>query len=160
MENQYSTRHVIELFSVSHETVKNWTREFADFLSVGATPPAGQRRAFTEDDLRVFAVISEQKKRGLTYADIHASLKAGQRGDVPQPTALDRLPPVVQDMIVRLRDELADLRAQLDAEKAKTNKALGHAEAIERVLKEQLAEKERRIFELIEENARLKTKAE
>lgn len=149
---QYTTKHVTDLFLVSHETVKNWSQEFADYLSPSATPPAGTKRVFTDDDLRVFSLVSDYKKRGLTYSDAQVALKSGQRGEVPAPTALDRLPPVVQDMLVRLRSDMERLQSQLEVEKGNTQKAVGQVE----LLKDQLVDKERQIRELIEENARLK----
>jgi DNA-binding transcriptional MerR regulator len=152
MDNQYTTKHVIDLFAVSHETVKNWSHEFADYLSPSATPPAGTKRVFTDDDLRVLALVSDYKKRGLTYADAHMALKSNQRGEIPSPSSLDRLPAAVQDMIVHFRVDMEKLQAQLEAERANTNKALGQVE----LLKDQLAEKERQMRELLEENARLK----
>jgi len=148
----YTTKHVTQLFSVSHETVKNWSQEFADYLSPTATPPAGTKRVFTDDDLQVFALVSDYKKRGLTYSDAQLALKSGQRGEIPEPTAIDRLPPIVQDMIVRLRNDMDRLQLQLETERGNTNKALGQVE----LLKDQLADKERQIRELLEENARFK----
>jgi len=149
---QYTTKHATNLFSVSHETVKNWSQEFADYLSPSATPPAGTKRVFTDDDLRVFALVADYKKRGLTYADAQLALRSGQRADIPQPDTIDRLPAVVQDMIVRLRSDMERLQSQLETEKGNTNKALGQVE----LLKDQLADKERQVRELLEENARMK----
>jgi DNA-binding transcriptional MerR regulator len=38
---------------------------------------------FTDKDMQVFSLVSAFKKQGLTYADIHAALQSGQRGEVP-----------------------------------------------------------------------------
>lgn len=150
----YTTKDLIQTFSISHETAKNWAGEFARYLSPTATPPAGHRRAFTDEDMTVFALVSEFKTRGLTYADIHAALQTGQRGQVPTETALDKVPSVVKDMIVTLKSEIDLLHSQLESEKAKTNQAVGRAD----LLKEQLESKEQLIRQLYEENARLKAK--
>ncbi len=152
MVTHYTTKHVTDTFSVSHETVKNWSQEFAAYLSPTATPPAGTKRVFTDNDLRVFALVSDYKKRGLTYADAHVALQTGQRGDIPTPASLNSLPAVVQDMVLQLRGDIQALRSQLETERGNTNKALGQVE----LLKDQLADKERQIRELLEENARLK----
>jgi len=79
----YSTRHVAELFGVSRETVRSWSLEFEEFLSAGASPGEGRRRVFNEDDLRVFALIREQKKAGMLFEDIHIALQNGLLGDIP-----------------------------------------------------------------------------
>jgi DNA-binding transcriptional MerR regulator len=79
----YTMRHITALFEVSHETVRNWTREFERHLSVRANPGKGKHRTYNDDDLQVFALISELKKQGFQYQDIHASLDNGQRGEPP-----------------------------------------------------------------------------
>ncbi len=84
METKYQSRHVQTLYKVSNETVRTWSEEFAKHLSPTANPGSGKHRHFTEDDLAVFALISEMKAQGSTYADIHLSLENDQRGEVPQ----------------------------------------------------------------------------
>lgn len=79
----YSSRHVQSLFDISSETVRQWATEFARHLSANANPGEGRHRQFTEDDMRVFSLISQMKSDNLTFADIQASLDSGQLGDVP-----------------------------------------------------------------------------
>jgi DNA-binding transcriptional MerR regulator len=155
MDNHYTTKDMVGWFQVSHETVKNWASEFARHLSPSATPPAGSKRTFTDDDVKVFALVADHKKRGLTYADAHVALDAGQRGEIPSPTAeIERLPAAVQNILLRLRSEMDDLHSQLETEKANTHRAEGQVE----LLKEQLVDKDRQIRTLLEENAELKAR--
>ena len=82
-ENLYSSQHTAMMFGVARETIRNWADEFAEYLSPLATPGHGKRRMYSYDDLRVIALVAELKKQGMTYADIHVSLKNGQRGQPP-----------------------------------------------------------------------------
>lgn len=149
---QYSTKSVTQRFGISHTALKAWCAEFGRWLSPTATPPAGQKRIFQESDLAVFALISDYKQRGLKYSDIHAALQSGERGNLTAPSPIDQLPAAARDLIVRLRDEMDDLRSQLEAERAATNKAVGRAD----LLRELLEEKEHQLREAFEEIARLK----
>jgi DNA-binding transcriptional MerR regulator len=90
----YRTRHITKLFDISEETVRVWVGEFAEYLSPTATPGKHKQRVFTEADMEVLSLVSERKKQGDTFADIHLSLKNGQRGNITQ------LPPEELDAIV------------------------------------------------------------
>ena len=48
---------IARLFKVDKDTIKNWCFEFSDYLSPSAKLSNGQARAFTESDIRVFALI-------------------------------------------------------------------------------------------------------
>ncbi len=74
----YSTQNICALFKVSHQTVKNWSDEFASYLSPSATPGANRKRSFTTNDLMVFSLVNDYRKRGYTYADAQLALGAGQ----------------------------------------------------------------------------------
>lgn len=148
----YTSRHVRELFAISHQTVKNYADEFSGFLSVTGAPGKGRTRLFTEDDLAVFALVKSLKDRGMTYADIHTALQAGQRGTVPDsayaivetaPSASivalqDALEQALQDnrrlqsevdragaTIDELRRQLADSQAKVD----RLNREIGRLES-------------------------------
>src|SRR5208337_4930373 len=44
---------------VDRDTVKTWTTEFAEHLSLTANPPKGKERQFCETELRVLAFVAE-----------------------------------------------------------------------------------------------------
>lgn len=80
----HKTSDVQIIFGKSSETIRQWAIEFRDYLSPGATPGQGRRRIFTEEDLKVFALINEMLKSGSRYGDIGASLFNGARGAIPE----------------------------------------------------------------------------
>jgi DNA-binding transcriptional MerR regulator len=90
----FSTKHAQSLFHVaSPQTIRNWTKEFARYLSPTATPGEGNARRFSVEDMHVLALIAQLSSEGKSFADIHASLGSGQRGSIPNvtPTEMDDL---------------------------------------------------------------------
>ncbi|MBZ0291640.1 MAG: MerR family transcriptional regulator [Anaerolineae bacterium] len=129
----YTSRHVRILFNIAAETVRNWCDEFERHLSPTANPGKGKHRNFTEDDMRVFALIAELKNQGLSYDEVHLALDNGQRGDPPQLPADEMRDLVATEekqqitlemevlqrsltMLVQERDELKTRLTQLEGE--------------------------------------------
>lgn len=83
MSETFSTKQLYLLFNCSHQTVKNWTKEFSDWLSPTAQPDAGRKRVFTESDVRVFELVHRLKGEGKFNEDIKAALGAGEMGNMP-----------------------------------------------------------------------------
>ena len=99
------------LFDVTTQTIRRWTDEFSDFLSTGANPEDGSNRAFTEDDMKVLAVVATVKHSGGTYEDAHARLRAGERGAVPEePMSKEQQELAISQVIIQNRE----LRAQVN----------------------------------------------
>jgi len=97
MSTDYKPKDAQMLFGVSDETIRTWANQFEKFLSPLANPGKGRHRIFTYDDLSVFALVSELKSKGMTYADVTAALENGERGDVPEiPADLDMLQTTIQ----------------------------------------------------------------
>lgn len=67
---------VARLLDVSRDTVKYWTTEFAEHLSLTATVK-GQERQFGEADLRVLALVSYYWEDDPDLEHIHAMLNCG-----------------------------------------------------------------------------------
>jgi DNA-binding transcriptional MerR regulator len=61
----------------NNNTLRSWTEEFGEFLSVLANPPAGQLRRFTERDLHVLMAVREYRTHHLSYDEIRERLRAG-----------------------------------------------------------------------------------
>ncbi|MBL8152754.1 MAG: MerR family transcriptional regulator [Anaerolineae bacterium] len=131
-DHLYSSRHVATIFGVALETVRNWADEFERHLSPTATPGKGKHRMYSSDDLRVFALIAEQKKQGMVYDDIHGSLDNGQRGN-PPPMYPDEVQALVigekeqrlsieveylQRSMIQLQRQLDEARSELKAAEA------------------------------------------
>jgi DNA-binding transcriptional MerR regulator len=138
----YTSVQLATLYNVQPQTIRNWADEFAEYLSKTGNPGGSRYRIFTVEDAQVFSLVSELKKQRLTYDDIHASLKAGQRGDAPA------LPPRDLELIASSeREEHYSLQVQLlQGELARVRNELVQAK--------QDAEK---VYELREEKARLET---
>jgi DNA-binding transcriptional MerR regulator len=79
----YSTKQVSTMFGVTIETVRNWSQEFADYLSHRANPGKKRNRSYTQQDLEVFALVSNLKHEGLTFEDVHVALRNGERSTPP-----------------------------------------------------------------------------
>ena len=79
----YTSRQIAALYSVSIETIRIWTLEFAEYLSPTAQPGKNKNRVYTVADLEVLSLVSELKGQGKIFSDVHLALKAGQRGTAP-----------------------------------------------------------------------------
>ena len=152
--DHYTTSSVAQLFGVTAQTVKNWAREFETYLSPTATPQKGSRRAFTPEDLEIFALVRDYSQRGLSYEDAQVALRAGQRGEAPNSS--DLITAESPQLITLLRAELAtreqlieNLRSERDMERGKVA-----------LLEKQLEQKETSIRGLYEELAQLKARRE
>ena len=134
----YATRHACTLFHISPETARTWAEEFARHLSPLANPGTGRHRQYTDDDMKVLALVADMKRNNMLFADIHASLESGQRGASPALEASD-----IQALVITERE----------------NQMLGQVQK----LQERMGELQTRINELLpfrDENIRLKARLE
>lgn len=113
----YTPEDLRKRFNVAKETLRQWSIEFAPYLSPSATPTdKGKHRLYTDDDLGVLALVAELKDRGVTFDEIHLALKNGQRGDVPDdPDGLALIPQqqqvaLIQARVLELQDEVERLK--------------------------------------------------
>ena len=151
MDNLKRPADVKDLFGISHQTVRRWTEEFEQYLSTNATPPEGQMRLFTEDDLKVLALVADIKNRGGTYEDAHTMLRAGDRGEIPDAPPSDQQKQVV---LSQLAIQNRELKQQIDTINAQKDAAEKEAtELKEEVIRLQtrLEEAEKRITEFKEQ---------
>ena len=123
-DNFYSSRHTATIFGVALETIRNWADEFQAYLAPSATPGHGKHRAYSYEDLQVFSLVAELKKQGMTYAEVHAALQNGQRGNPPALPPEDVQALVVGEQERRLSVEVEYLqrslmRAQEDLKEAR-----------------------------------------
>lgn len=68
---------VAQHLGVDRDTVKAWTTEFAEHLSLTANPPKGKERHFGETDLRVLALVTDYWEENPDLQNIHAMLNSG-----------------------------------------------------------------------------------
>ena len=116
------TSHITALFGISPQTVRNWSEEFARYLSALAAPGRGRNRQFSEDDMRVFSLVAALKKSGATNEDIHLALASGQRGDL-----LDMHPDEVHALVVSDHAQaVLTLKQRIEVLQVERNEALSH----------------------------------
>lgn len=110
----YTTSDAEVIFKVSPQTIRNWGREFARYLSANANPDEGRTRIFTEEDMQVLDLVSQMKSQGKQYEDIHAALLAGERGKTPGFSSDEVRALVTGEVERRLHLEIQVLKRQLE----------------------------------------------
>ena len=70
---------IAERCDVSPQTVRTWCNTFNEWLSPSATPPAGEVRTFTSDDLNVLDLVADMRVKRIGYEDIKTALASGER---------------------------------------------------------------------------------
>ena len=142
---QYRSSHVATIYGISTHTVGTWSGEFAEYLSPTANPGKKKQRLFSKEDMRVFSLVSELQRQGMTFEEIHANLKSGARGDEP---AIE--PNEVQSIV----SGEAETRLAIDNERLKM--ALVDAQGALKKAQAELA----KLREVEDENIRLQTQLE
>lgn len=154
----YATQHLATIFGVSTTAVKNWAIEFSSYLSETAKPPDGRKRRFQESDCKVLALVNEYRLNGYTWEDAHVALRSGQRGEMPVKRADIAPVETPQAITNKFKEEIMNLRQELEEAKQIAKQADVRAEQMagqNLLLREMMAEKERRIDELVKQVARL-----
>jgi DNA-binding transcriptional MerR regulator len=67
--------------NVSVSTIRNWSKEFGEYLSPGARPGAGARQ-FTPHDLQVLRAVAELRRQNLPREQIADHLQTRTFGEV------------------------------------------------------------------------------
>jgi len=174
----YKTIHAAALLDVSKETIRIWAEEFAEYLSSLANPGKNKQRLFSDEDIQVFSLVAEITKQGLTYAEAHASLKNGSRGDLPslQPSDVQHIVGVseerrlalendrLQYALVRMNTELEEAKRQLmkvreiENENVRLGALLQAGEKERERLEAQIAQLTKRVEEVARDAGREYTK--
>jgi DNA-binding transcriptional MerR regulator len=156
---KYSTRHAMTLFKVSKETVRNWSQEFSEYLSPTASPAAGRHRQYTDDDLRVFALIHEMKAEGQLFEDIRASLANGQRGHVPEAETHDIIAAEPRQQLMLLQGRVLELEQEVERLRESEKVAITER-ALRQRAEEQLVDAQKLIGDLYKQIGRLEAEAD
>jgi hypothetical protein len=72
---------VARILAVNRDTVKQWTTDFAEHLSLTANPGDGSERQFNEADLRVLALVADFWEDEPDYENINAMLNSGDHNE-------------------------------------------------------------------------------
>lgn len=92
--------------SVHPNTIRNWSDEFASFLSGDTTAEApGGRRRYSEADVHILATIAQLKQQGLKNEQVHEALSAGRRAKEVPPAPTPQEEEVRQSVALVLRSE-------------------------------------------------------
>jgi len=75
--DMYTVKQVADFLGISTPALRNWGKEYGDYLSDLATPPKGQTRRYTEDDLLVLNTIAVLKQQGKEPSRIQHDLRVG-----------------------------------------------------------------------------------
>jgi DNA-binding transcriptional MerR regulator len=133
------TGQLAEWLNVSSGTIKNWTSEFADFLSDDAQG-GDKYRDFTEMDTRIMLLIAALRDKNTNYEDIHAQLELMQKAEWSELPQLPDRPPgigpvelmpvsehessvnlekqrLLREIAIR-QDQISDLETRLEGEQA------------------------------------------
>lgn len=138
----YTMKNATEIFEVSRRTITNWCDLASEFLSEDAKPTIENgRRAFTSDDLKVFALIKTSKD----YDSAYAALKNGQRGEVPAMVSDYSLSIENRQQISLLENRVMQLTAQVHELQGERDKRI-EAEAQNRLLRELLREAQQELL--------------
>ncbi len=81
----YTPKQVGNRLGLSGTTIRNYSRQWSDYLSPSANPEAGQARIYTEDDLAVITTIAALRENQVTTDQIRAALDQGQRLEPVRP---------------------------------------------------------------------------
>lgn len=104
----YTTRHARRLYNVkSDQTIRNWIKEFQEFFSPNTAPGRGIDVQLREEDMSVLALIAQMRAARRPNEEIYATLKSGQRGDLP-PYSPDQLEQMVTGDVEKYLSTQAD----------------------------------------------------
>jgi DNA-binding transcriptional MerR regulator len=166
--------------NVTDQTIRAWTKEFSEHLSEGAKRE-GETRYFNDDDAGALALIAEMRAHRAKPPIIAQALKDGQRGRLPAVEERADLAGTgtgltVQQMVAAigeqrgeikvLREQIADLKHELDQERAKAPTLLADRQrvrdtekALER-LEAQLADERAARLDTLERATKAETRLE
>ncbi len=164
-DEQYTSRQVEQIFDLSHETVRTWAEEFAEYLSTDANPGKGRPRRFSTEDMEVLALVAAMRTTGSRFEDIHASLKSGSRGDAPNlsPQEVTALATTTRERQLGLQIEvlqrtISDLTKRAEEGESAQRENIGLRKELE-IKTELLQDAQALLEKMREENQRLSREA-
>jgi len=119
----WTTANLARRFGVSKNTIRNWGRRFAAYLSPSAAPAHGEAREFSDEDVYIFAAIAYYSAQGLTYDEIDALLVSGayliEDIQIPEEPITDEVTAIqryeqMRAVAIALQDERDRLLIQLE----------------------------------------------
>jgi|GEM_PF-2794528 len=151
-DSKFTTGEVAEFLDKSPQTIRNWSADVHQFLSLHAAPQSGRSRTYTTTDIRVLQYVKEQRDLDIPMESIIISLR-NMRQDSG---AIVGLPEIQRDEIknrlslsedTMQRITISMLRDQLDTSLFEVERLRG-VEIEKAKLEGRVEEKEERIQKL------------
>lgn len=171
MSATFSPSQVAEMTGVSLAAIRNYGERFAGHFSPGATPPKGQPREFTAEDIRLIGFIRAKTGEGLSLDQVAQAIEAGELEEFdhwqpaaevesgtrsqPQPAGAALVPSA---QVQALQALLEDYRRREETVQARADQAAAAAQERERSLQDQLAALQRELGKAEGELAALKSR--
>lgn len=132
------TSQVAKLLHKTPMTIGRWVDAFSPYLSHTSQNTDATERRFTDEDMRVLALVWQMREQGNEFELITAALASGERAEpITAPVAI-----TTPNSQLALQNQITDLKAELDQERALRLKSDGKVE----LLKEQLEKLQERLF--------------
>ena len=74
-----TVKEVADYLGKHPNTIRQWTKDYADFLSPSAIPTPGKERRFAEDDMAILWTVAVLKSEGKHTVDVVENLATGLR---------------------------------------------------------------------------------
>jgi DNA-binding transcriptional MerR regulator len=142
----YSVKDASRITGISKPALRIYTNRYSRYLSSEATPPAGQARVFTAEDLRLLKFVFDATSAGATHDVVEGRLAAGEldaypwhvpQADVPDADApADSAAMMPQDMVRVTAAFLEEYRSRETALQERERELLDRLERLQRELGE------------------------
>ncbi len=76
----YKRLQVAQHFGRDTETIRRWSIEFSQYLSLAANSQGRNKSIYTDTDMETLSLIRDMYDKGSSAEDIHIALKSGQKG--------------------------------------------------------------------------------
>lgn len=112
MEEIYTVSQAAKLLGVAPNTIRSYSKEFADHLSESATPLPGNERRFTHDDILIFSTVRALRSQRKDQLSIDATLARGERIELvsegPESPLEQRIEPIDTDTVALAEKDILE----------------------------------------------------
>lgn len=132
---RYTTLQVAQTAHISVQSVRNWTRDYADLLSPEGRGESGVRQ-FSQEDLQLICTIASLRKSGVPASEIRNSLSQAQPPVIDvAPNATPQQPPTTAQEAPQGVSPLTLVQSSMDQQQRLTE---ARVRALERQLNRSL----------------------
>lgn len=128
----YTTGDLAARFNVSRDTIRNYARDFGEFLSQEATGiEPNARRRYSDADALILATVANLRANGLNVEQVTEALRGGRLVDklpeAPTPAeteARESIALVAMPEHARVLDRVQQLEGELDSLRSERDRAI------------------------------------